>query len=41
MKTSWASLKDAPQAAKDAAATGCKQALDGLKQGAKAMGCDL
>ena len=41
MKQGWAQLKDAPQASKDAAATGCKQALDGMKKGAEAMGCKL
>ena len=41
MKNGWGDLKNAPQATKDAMATGCKQALDGLKQGAKAMGCEL
>ncbi len=41
MQKGWGDLKSAPQATKDAMATGCKQALDGLKQGAKAMGCEI
>ena len=41
MKKGWGDLKSAPQAQKDAMATGCKSALDGLKTSAKAMGCDL
>jgi hypothetical protein len=41
MKKGWANLKDAPQAAKDAAVTGCKQGMDAVNQAAKAMGCSL
>jgi hypothetical protein len=39
MKQAWAQLKDAPQASKDAAASGCGQALDGMKQSQQVMGC--
>jgi len=41
MKRGWGDLKDAPQATKDAMAEGCKQALDGIRQSAAAMGCTL
>jgi len=41
MKQGWAQLKDAPQAAKDAAQQGCTQGADALEQSARAMGCQL
>ncbi len=41
MKQGGEQLRSAPQIAKDAAAAGCRQALDGLRQGALAIGCPL
>ena len=41
MKSSWATMKDAPEASKKAAGDSCQAALDGLRQGAKAMNCDI
>ena len=41
MKTSWVTLTDAPDDAKQTASDSCQQAMEGLKQGAKAMNCDI
>jgi hypothetical protein len=40
-KVSFRELKDAPPEAKKAAADGCRQGLDALKQAADALGCPL
>jgi len=41
MMRGWGDLNNAPQAAKDAMAVACRQAVDGLRQGADAMGCPI
>jgi len=41
MQAAWADMDKMPDEAKKAAGDGCKQAVDALKKGAEAIGCEI